>query len=79
MLLASCLTVEDYCDKRGTHERSNLATMSVLAQLGVRVGLQYDNICAAAVLKAEGLDVDAAGPMVPAGVFLGVDVGVGGA
>lgn len=57
-------------------ECSDFTTMSVLAKLSVWLSLQYDHVCAAAVLKSEGLDVDAANPVIPFCVLLGIDVHV---
>lgn len=42
----------------------HLATVPVLAELGVWVRLQRNHVCAAAVLEAVGLDVDGSGPYI---------------
>jgi hypothetical protein len=41
---------------------SDLATVTVLAQLRVRLGLELDDISSRAVLKAKRLDPDRASP-----------------
>lgn len=45
------------------------SSVSVLAQLGVWVGLELDHICAAAILESKRLDPDGADPVVPGGVL----------
>ena len=52
------------------------ATMPKLAELSVRISLQLDYVAATAVLEAERLDVDRAGPVVPASVFFAVNIDV---
>lgn len=52
--------------------RAHLTTVAVLSELGMWFGLELDDVAALAVLDAEDLDVDGAGPVVPLGVLLAV-------
>ena len=54
----------------------DLAAVTMLAELGVRFGLEGKHVRPTSTLEAEGLDVDAADPVVLVGVLPGIDVDV---
>ena len=57
-------------------EGLDLASMTMLSELGMRIGLQANGVASSAVLESVWLDVDRADPVVPEGVFFAVDVDV---